>query len=320
MLQTACLTGIYKRIQQLRNILNSMKNCLVSVKSSGNYKSEACKMIFSQYVCQVANDVLMMAMTGCSPLGGKKVLDVQDSDILKYISAGVGGMYEGIDSSINDFDTRYDNSQVMEMLGGGAGGLANKACMAAFGYDWNLNFNGMLDTQSGCTDTATPYCCTPKSCTYDIGGSGPSYQGFCLPSCTSGVEITSPKTACDGNLKCCTGSSTATTPTGSKSCVIDQINAAGLNGVCTTQTDCDSKAAGGGYTSSIDTSATGCDNTNPVCCAKIDQTTQTGTQCGPANKGKCFNPSTESCDPNKNTIIQDNTKCSAGSQCCNPKT
>jgi hypothetical protein len=31
------------------------------------------------------------------------------------------------------------------MLGGGVGGVAQKACMAALGYDWELDFSNIMD-------------------------------------------------------------------------------------------------------------------------------------------------------------------------------
>lgn len=46
------------------------------------------------------------------------------------------------ESSVTDFGNRYDNAAAMEMLGGGSSqGISHKACMAALGYDWEIDMH-----------------------------------------------------------------------------------------------------------------------------------------------------------------------------------
>ena len=46
----------------------------------------------------------MMFVTGCSPLGSKKLFDVDKSKgVLNVLSQGIGGAYEGMESALGDF-------------------------------------------------------------------------------------------------------------------------------------------------------------------------------------------------------------------------
>lgn len=145
-LQTLCLTGILKKLSALRNILAGVRNCLQSVKYSGQYQSAACKEIFSKYVCSFASDIIVMAVSGCSPYGKSKTADLlpENSDLKTAVSA-FGGISEGIESSIGDLKNDYSNTDLTNMLGGGSQGFMEKACMAAFGYDWGLSMDSLLD-------------------------------------------------------------------------------------------------------------------------------------------------------------------------------
>ena len=145
---TACLTGLYKRLQLLRNILISIRDCIESTKYTGDYSSESCKMLFSQYVCDFANDLFMTLRTGCSPIGEKKLFDPykeEGENIVKTISAGSEGLYEGLSSSITDFGNRYDNTAMNDFFAGGTDSVMKKMCMVAFGAEWELDFNAVID-------------------------------------------------------------------------------------------------------------------------------------------------------------------------------
>lgn len=154
--QTLCLTGIYTKLQRLRNILTSVRNCIISVKYTNKYSSDSCKEVFSKYVCSVANDIILAATTGCSPYGSIKTGLFSEESIPAMLGQGVSGMYEGMTDSITDFGKEYDTNQIAEMLGGGTGaGVAHKACMMAFGADWDLSMDSLLDvayTETSNTD------------------------------------------------------------------------------------------------------------------------------------------------------------------------
>lgn len=145
--QTLCLTGIYKRLERLKNILTSVRNCLETVKYTNKYSSDSCKELFSKYVCSFANDILVSLMSGCSPFGSMKTGTLFEEDSMPaMIGQGIGGIYEGVTESVTDLGTEYDNNQITELLTGGQGeGIAHKACMAALGYDWDLSMDSLLD-------------------------------------------------------------------------------------------------------------------------------------------------------------------------------
>ena len=142
--QNVCLTGIYNRLNLVKNILASIGTCIESAKYTGDYSSEVCKELFSQYVCTAANDVILAIISDCSPIG-RKQSDISEAGILSVAGAGLGGLYEGVGSSVNDFNGRYDNAAMKSLLGEGAGGVAHKVCMGALGYDWDLDFQGVMD-------------------------------------------------------------------------------------------------------------------------------------------------------------------------------
>jgi hypothetical protein len=56
-----------------------------------------------------------------------------------------GGLYDGLQSSITDLGSDYDNVAIADALGGSAGGLMHKACMAALGFGPDVNMNSLLD-------------------------------------------------------------------------------------------------------------------------------------------------------------------------------
>jgi hypothetical protein len=61
------------------------------------------------------------------------------------LSATATGITEGLTTSLGNFNQQYDNAAMNQLLGGGVGGVAQKACMAALGYDWELDFGNVMD-------------------------------------------------------------------------------------------------------------------------------------------------------------------------------
>src|SRR3990167_4192935 len=59
--------------------------------------------------------------------------------------ATFGSIGEAMDSSISDVKSDYGNAQLNNYFAAGSEGLTQSMCMAAFGYDWPLGTDFILD-------------------------------------------------------------------------------------------------------------------------------------------------------------------------------
>jgi hypothetical protein len=98
----------------------------------------------SKYVCGLVSDVIIAFGSGCSPYRWRNLAEGKDNP-LQLLSAGVGGVTEAVGSSITDLSNDYGNAKLDTMIGGGVSGVAQKACMAALGYEWELSINDIMD-------------------------------------------------------------------------------------------------------------------------------------------------------------------------------
>ena len=136
--------GINNRIQFLKNLMNSLKTCLVQVRTTGRGDSGACKELFTQYLCGALWQVIRSFVDGCIPGFGVK-LDFGDEDFLENIKAVAGGVYQSVNDVQNSVTQEYGNAKLNELLGTGEESVARKICLAAFGYDWEFNFKNFVD-------------------------------------------------------------------------------------------------------------------------------------------------------------------------------
>ncbi|MEI6610022.1 MAG: hypothetical protein WCO53_09815 [Deltaproteobacteria bacterium] len=96
------------------------------------------------------------------------------------ISAGVGGVTEAVGSSITDLSNDYGNAKLDTLISGGVSGVAQKACMAALGYEWELSINDIMDAAYA-TGFATNVMTTPLRRSYlnfNPGTGNPVYEYY----------------------------------------------------------------------------------------------------------------------------------------------
>ncbi len=144
--QCAHLAGISQRIQFLSNLMSSFSTCLIQVRTTGRGDSNACRELFTQYLCNSIWQVIrLFTDKGCVTTEYGDDPNVQSDKIVDYVRAG----FKSVSDSISDLQTgisqEYGNAKLNELLGTGEESIARKLCLAAFGYDWEINIKNLVD-------------------------------------------------------------------------------------------------------------------------------------------------------------------------------
>ncbi|MDO8511331.1 MAG: fibronectin type III domain-containing protein [Nanoarchaeota archaeon] len=143
--QTMCLSRVRAHLITLRSILEGLRNCIQEAKYTGLQDAGVCKTIFTQQVCGLIYKTISYFVNQCSPFDfndeNKGVL----GGVGEVVDASFGSIGEAMQSSIDDVQRDYDNAVLNQYFAGGAQGLTESMCMAAFGYDWPLGADFILD-------------------------------------------------------------------------------------------------------------------------------------------------------------------------------
>jgi len=144
--QCLAISQIYNRLVVIRNIMNALYNCLITVRTTGTADTGVCKELFSQYVCSLMWDLISKIQGGCMP-GFLGDIDHTKSEnqIAEAVSTGTSGLWKSVADSQQELMNEYGNAQLQNLLGIGEEGLARKICLAAFGYDWDLDLEDVID-------------------------------------------------------------------------------------------------------------------------------------------------------------------------------
>jgi len=143
--QTMCLSRIRAHLITLRSILEGLRNCIQEAKYTGLQDAGVCKTIFTQQVCGLVYKAIAYFVNQCTPN------DLKDEDkgvlggVGEVVDASFSSIGEAMQSSIDDVQRDYDNAVLNQYFAGGAQGLTESMCMAAFGYDWPLGADFILD-------------------------------------------------------------------------------------------------------------------------------------------------------------------------------
>ncbi len=145
--QTVCLSVIRGHLIILKSILEGLRNCIDQAKHTGLTDAGVCKTIFAQHVCGLVYKAIAYFFTDCSPYS---MNDEKKEGVLggigEVFSAGFGSIGESMDSSIDDIKNDYGNAQLNQFFATGAQGFTESLCMFAFGYDWPLGMDFILDS------------------------------------------------------------------------------------------------------------------------------------------------------------------------------
>jgi hypothetical protein len=147
--QTVCLSVIRGHLVMLRSILEGLRNCIDQAKHTGLTDAGVCKTIFAQHVCGLMYKAIAYFFSDCSPYSmndEKKEGDGVVAGVGEVFSAGLESIGEAMDSSISDIKADYGNAQLNQFFATGAQGFTESICMFAFGYDWPLGMDFILDS------------------------------------------------------------------------------------------------------------------------------------------------------------------------------
>ena len=146
--QALCLSGIRARLIALQSILVALKTCFEEAKYTGLKDAGVCKTLFTEQVCGLMYQAIAYFASDCSPLSaqdqakGGGTLD----GVGAVTKATLGSIQDAMQSSIDDITSDYTNSNLEQTFSGGAKGFSQSLCLAAFGYDWPLGVNFILDS------------------------------------------------------------------------------------------------------------------------------------------------------------------------------
>ncbi len=144
-MQCAYLTGINQRLQLFKNIMTAVSNCLIEVRKDGKADAGVCKELFTQHVCGLIWQVVNFLQSGCDAEKFGVNIEASDDNVANKIKQGLKGITQGLSEAQQEFNNEYGNAKLSNLLGIGEGGVARKVCLAAFGYDWDLNAKNLID-------------------------------------------------------------------------------------------------------------------------------------------------------------------------------
>ncbi len=143
--QCAHLAGISNRIQFIKNLMTSLSTCLIQVRTTGRGDAGACKELFTQYLCNSIWQVIRFFVDkGCATSEPSKEKPYEEN-LAEYIGAGFKSVYGSISDLQSSLNQEYGNAKLNELLGTGEESVARKICLAAFGYDWEINVRNLVD-------------------------------------------------------------------------------------------------------------------------------------------------------------------------------
>jgi hypothetical protein len=147
--QTVCLSGARAHLIMLKSILEGLGTCIEEAKHTGLRDAGVCKTIFAQHVCGLIYKVLAYFNNDCSPIGmsDQKKSEGGSLDKLGFsVKAGISSISDAMSTSIDDIKQDYGNAQLNQYFATGVQGFTQSICMAAFGYDWPLGMDFILDS------------------------------------------------------------------------------------------------------------------------------------------------------------------------------
>ena len=145
--QTLCIRGINARIEMLKSILVSLRNCIIQAKTEGFVDAGLCKTIFTQYVCGLIYEGITALTSECSPLSMKNIGVNLDPDNLaaEALKSGFKAIPEAMSSSIEEVQSDYQDASLNQLFASGTQGFAESICLSAFGYEFPMGMDFIMD-------------------------------------------------------------------------------------------------------------------------------------------------------------------------------
>ncbi len=145
--QSACLPGINARLVKLQSILMGLRGCIVEAKNNGLQDAGLCKNMFTQQVCGLVYKLISYAFSDCSPVSFKDVgKGLENQELSVLFSSFNGAVDKTMTSSIQEISSDYGNAKLDQFFASGTKGFAESMCLWAFGYDFPLGMDFIMDT------------------------------------------------------------------------------------------------------------------------------------------------------------------------------
>jgi len=142
--QCVNIGGIQNRLTMINNFQGALAACLIDIRTTGTSDAAACKEIFTRYVCSTIWEAISLLSNSCSQFNLVKPIEGED-DFFGIIKDGTRSIYQTLDDTTNELAQEYGNVELNNLIGVGAGEVARKVCLGAFGYDWDLNLESLID-------------------------------------------------------------------------------------------------------------------------------------------------------------------------------
>jgi len=150
--QSMCLTEINAHLEALQSILIGLQQCIVQAKYTGFHDAGMCKTLFTQQVCGLIYKSIAYLASDCSPLSmkdvGKGETDEEGitKDAVAFFDSGFKAIPAAMDTSIQEVREDYANSNMEQFFAAGSQGFSESLCLAAFGYDFPMGMDFIMDT------------------------------------------------------------------------------------------------------------------------------------------------------------------------------
>ncbi|MBI2576748.1 hypothetical protein HYV84_06035, partial [Candidatus Woesearchaeota archaeon] len=143
--QCLAFSQILNRLVLLRNVLNSLRTCLLQIRTTGRADAGVCKELFSQFICSFLWRVISWISNGCLPFGKGIDFTKSDSAIAEALAVGSKSVWESVADTQTELASEYGNAKLNNLLGVGQEAVFRKICLAAFGYDWEIDLDDIID-------------------------------------------------------------------------------------------------------------------------------------------------------------------------------
>lgn len=142
LVQCGCINDVYGRLDQFRNIAQSMLNCLTQVKTTGAAEAGACKMLFAQHVCDLLTGALMLtALKQKDPA----TWDVGESISSSGVNSAFGlGFTEALGQIREDYGTHLEPYVDFNVKS-----LTHSMCMGSLFNEWDPGFTAAFRGERG---------------------------------------------------------------------------------------------------------------------------------------------------------------------------
>lgn len=143
--QCLAISQILNRLALLRNMMVALENCLLSIRTTGKADSGVCKEIFTQYICAFIWKIITWMRDGCLPFGKGIDFTKSENEVLEAVSVGMRGVWDSVSDSQEELASEYGNAKLNNLIGMGEEDVFRKVCLGAFGYDWEIDADSLLD-------------------------------------------------------------------------------------------------------------------------------------------------------------------------------